>query len=165
MVLSIIFLEDKHKVLLHLSIFYEFFSTPYLFLDTAATSTRKFTQKSQIFHHKTSPWFCLSYFLKTNIKLYCIYQYFMSIDSFFNTVSVSRYSCPITVTRDPDQQVPAVFSKYCCLNRKNQTYFSKRKTICEMHLITKCTNLHVQSFLPHLTCLRTNMMAFSIQMI
>ena len=29
-------------------------------------------------------------------------QYFMSINSFFNTVSVSRYSRPITVTRDPD---------------------------------------------------------------
>jgi hypothetical protein len=37
MVFSIIFLEDKHKILLHLSIFYEYvFSTPYLFLDTAA---------------------------------------------------------------------------------------------------------------------------------
>jgi hypothetical protein len=46
-------------------------------------------------------WFCLSYFLKANIKCYCIYQYFMSINSFFNTVSVSRYSRPITVTRDP----------------------------------------------------------------
>ena len=46
--------------------------------------------------------FCLSYFLKTNIKFYCIYQYFMSINSFFNTVSVSRYSHPITVTCDPD---------------------------------------------------------------
>jgi hypothetical protein len=37
MVLSIIFLEDKHKIVLHLSILYEyqqFFSTPYLFLDT-----------------------------------------------------------------------------------------------------------------------------------
>jgi hypothetical protein len=32
----------------------------------------------------------------------CIYQYFMSINRFFNTVSVSRYSRPITVTRDPD---------------------------------------------------------------
>jgi hypothetical protein len=42
-----------------------------------------------------------SYFLKTNIIFYCIYQYFMSINSFFNTVSVSRYSRPITVTRDP----------------------------------------------------------------
>jgi hypothetical protein len=40
--------------------------------------------------------------LKTNIKCYCIYQYFMSINSFFNTVSVSRYRRPITVTRDPD---------------------------------------------------------------
>ena len=46
-------------------------------------------------------WFCLSYFLKKNITFYCIYQYFMSINSFFNTVSVSRYSRPITVTRDP----------------------------------------------------------------
>ena len=54
-------------------------------------------------------WFCLSYFLKTNIKLYCIYQYFMSINSFFNTVSVSRYSRPITVTRDPLQHVLPVF--------------------------------------------------------
>ena len=39
---------------------------------------------------KLHTWFCLSYFLKTNIKFDCIYQYFMSINSFFNTVSVSR---------------------------------------------------------------------------
>ena len=45
---------------------------------------------------KLHTWFCLSYFLKTNIKFYCIYQYFMNINSFFNTVSVSRYSRPIT---------------------------------------------------------------------
>ena len=32
---------------------------------------------------KLHTWFCLSYFLKTNIKFYCIYQYFMSINSFF----------------------------------------------------------------------------------
>ena len=51
---------------------------------------------------KLHTWFCLSYFLKANITFYCIYQYFMSINSFFNTVSVSRYSHPITVTRDPD---------------------------------------------------------------
>jgi hypothetical protein len=37
-----------------------------------------------------------------NNGFYSIYQYFMSISSFFNTVSVSRYSRPITVTRDPD---------------------------------------------------------------
>jgi hypothetical protein len=39
MVLSIIFLEDKHKIVLHLSIFDEyqqFFPITYLFLDTAA---------------------------------------------------------------------------------------------------------------------------------
>jgi hypothetical protein len=40
---------------------------------------------------KLHTWFCLSYFLKTNITFYCICQYFMSINSFFNTVSVSRY--------------------------------------------------------------------------
>jgi hypothetical protein len=34
---------------------------------------------------KLHTWFCLSYFLKANIKLYCIYQYFMSINSFYNT--------------------------------------------------------------------------------
>jgi hypothetical protein len=45
---------------------------------------------------KLHTWFCLSYFLKTNIKCYFIYQYFMSINSFFNTVSVSRYSRPIS---------------------------------------------------------------------
>jgi hypothetical protein len=28
---------------------------------------------------KLHTWFCLLYFLKTNIKCYCIYQYFMSI--------------------------------------------------------------------------------------
>ena len=45
---------------------------------------------------KLHTWFCLSYFLKTNITFYCIYQYFMSIKSFFNTVSVSRYSATST---------------------------------------------------------------------
>jgi hypothetical protein len=30
---------------------------------------------------KLHTWFCLSYFLKTNIQFYCIYQYFMSINS------------------------------------------------------------------------------------
>jgi hypothetical protein len=41
---------------------------------------------------KLHTWFCLSYFLQTNIKCYCIYQYLMSINNFFNTVSVSRYN-------------------------------------------------------------------------
>jgi hypothetical protein len=41
---------------------------------------------------KLHTWFCLSYFLKTNIEFYCIYQYCMSINSFVNTISVSRYS-------------------------------------------------------------------------
>ena len=38
---------------------------------------------------KLHTWFCLSYFLKTNIKFYSIYQHFMSINSFFNTICFS----------------------------------------------------------------------------
>ena len=112
MVLSIIFLEDKHKILLHLSIFYEyqqFYSTPYLFLDTAATLTRKFTQKSQIFRHKTSHMVLSIIFLEDKHKMLLHLSIFYEYRQFFNTVSVSRYSRPITVTRDPDQHVPAVF--------------------------------------------------------
>jgi hypothetical protein len=30
-------------------------------------------------------WFCLSYFLKTNIKFYCIYQYFIWVSTVFAT--------------------------------------------------------------------------------
>jgi hypothetical protein len=62
---------------------------------------------------KLHTWFCLSHFLKTNIKFYCIYQYFMSINSFFNTVSVSRYSRPITKSRD-----------YTCYSQWPVTHFS-----------------------------------------
>jgi hypothetical protein len=32
---------------------------------------------------KLHTWFCLSYFLKTNIKCYCSYQHCMSINSFY----------------------------------------------------------------------------------
>ena len=86
MVLSIIFLEDKHNILLHLSIFYEYqqvFSTPYLFLDTAQLQLVNLYRNRRYFVIKLHTWFCLSYFLKTNITFYSIYQYFMSIKSFF----------------------------------------------------------------------------------
>jgi hypothetical protein len=73
---------------------------------------------------KLHTWFCLSYFLKTNIKFYCIYQYFMSIKSFFNTVSVSRYSRPITVTRDPDYLVPSVYFLIMLFNKIICPYFT-----------------------------------------
>jgi hypothetical protein len=96
---------EIHKIVLHLSIFYEYqqfvqhricFSIqPQLQLVNLHRNRRYFVIK---LHTR----FCLSYFLKTNIKFYCIYQYLMSINSFFNTISVSRYSRPITVTRDPD---------------------------------------------------------------
>ena len=63
----LIFLEDKYKILLHLSIFYEyqqFFSTPYLFLDTAARLQWPVTQISA----------CHQFFLN-NVHLSIFYEY------------------------------------------------------------------------------------------
>ena len=102
---SIIFLEEKHKILLHLSILYEyqqFFQHRICFSIQPQFQLVNLHRNRRYFVIKLHTWFCLSYFLKTNITFYSIYQYFMSINSFFNTVSVSRYSRLITVTRDPD---------------------------------------------------------------
>jgi hypothetical protein len=111
MVLSITFLEDKHSIVMHLSIFYEYqqFSQHLIcFSIQPQLQLVDLHRNRRYFVIKLHTWFCLSYSLKTNIKLYCIYQYFMSINSLFNTVYVSRYSRPITVTRDPDKLVPPV---------------------------------------------------------
>ena len=119
MVLSIIFLEDKHKILLHLSIFYEyqqFFQHRICFSIQPQLQPVNLHRNRRYFVIKLHTWFFLSYFLKTNIKFYCIYQYFMSINSFFNTVSVSRYSRPITVTRSTSFFLIMLFNK--------KTYFS-----------------------------------------
>ena len=90
MVLSILCLENKHKIVLHLSILYEYqqyfqhricFSIqPPDYSDPWPTLAR------------SSSFFLIVLFIYKNIIFYCIYQYFMSINSFFNTVSVSRYS-------------------------------------------------------------------------
>ena len=49
---------------------------------------------------KLHTWFCLSYFLKTNIKFYSIYQYFMSISSFSTPYlfldTAARLQWPVT---------------------------------------------------------------------
>ena len=66
---------------------------------------------------KLHTWFCLSHFLKTNIKFYWIYQYFMSINSLSKAVSLSRYSRPITVTCDPLLHVLAVFFLIMLFNK------------------------------------------------
>ena len=101
-VLSIIFLEDKHNILMHLTIFYEyqeFFQHHICFSIQPQLQLVNLHRNRRYFVIKLHTWFCLSYFLKTNIKFYFIYQYFMSINSLFNTVSVSPYSLPITVTQ------------------------------------------------------------------
>ena len=87
-----------NNILLHLSIFYEyqqFFQHRICFSIQPQLQLVNLHRNRTYFVIKLHTWFCL-YFLKTNITFYCIYQYFMSINSFFNTVSVSRYSRPIS---------------------------------------------------------------------
>jgi hypothetical protein len=73
MVLSIIFLEDKHKMLLHLSILYEYqqFSQHHIcFSIQPQLQLVNLHRNRRYFVIKLHTWFCifcLSYFLKTNI--------------------------------------------------------------------------------------------------
>ena len=103
MVLSIIFLEDKHKMLLHLSIFNEyqqFFQHRICFSIQPQLQLVNLHRNRRYCVIKLHTWFCLSYFLKTNIKLYCIYQYFMSINSFSTPYlfldAATRLQWPVT---------------------------------------------------------------------
>jgi hypothetical protein len=65
-------------------------------VEVAAVSRNRYGVEKTVDTHKNRryfviklhTWFCLSYFLKTNITFYCIYQYFISINSFFNTIFV-----------------------------------------------------------------------------
>jgi hypothetical protein len=75
---------------------------------------------------KLHTWFCLSYFLKTNIKCYCSYQYFMSVNSFFNTtVSRNRYGVEKNCwySKNIDK-----CNKTLCLSSRNMI----DKTMCEV---------------------------------
>ena len=92
MVLSIIFLEDKHKILLYLSILYEyqqFFQHHICFSIQPQLQLVNLHRNRRYFVIKLHTWFCLSDFLKTNIKFYSIYQYFMSINSFQHRICFS----------------------------------------------------------------------------
>ena len=64
---------------------------------------------------KLHTWFCLSYILKKNIKFNFIYQYVMTINSFFNLVSVSRYRRPKQWDKSRD---------YTCYSQWPVTHFS-----------------------------------------
>ena len=86
MVLSIIFLEDKHTILLHLSILYEyqqFFQHRICFSIQPQLQLVNLHRNRRYFVIKLHTWFCPSYFLKTNIQFYCIYQYFYEYQQFF----------------------------------------------------------------------------------
>jgi hypothetical protein len=100
--LKIFYSETTGKFTLAMYLYQQFFQHRICFSIQPQLQLVNLHRNRRYFVIKLHTWFSLSYILKTNIKLYSIYQYFMSINSFFNTVSVSRYSRPITVTRDPD---------------------------------------------------------------
>ena len=107
MVLSIIFLEDKHKSLLHLSILYEyqqFFQHRICFSIQPQLQLVNLHRNRRYFVIKLHTWFCLSYFLKTNIKFYSIYQYFIWVSTVFSTPylfldTAARLQWPVTQIR------------------------------------------------------------------
>jgi hypothetical protein len=67
------------------------FHTEYTKNVRTSLRSAQFSRNQRYFVIKLHRWFYLSYFLKANIKLYCIYQYFMNINSFFNTVIWAMY--------------------------------------------------------------------------
>jgi hypothetical protein len=87
---------------------------------------------------KLHTWFCLPYILKTNIKFNYIYQYVMSINTFFNIVSVSwdksrDYTCysqwPVTHFSTFYQFILNMLFKYTHEQlRGGQQYIHKNKT-------------------------------------
>ena len=75
---------------------------------------------------KLHTWFCLSYFLKTNIKLYCIYQYFMSINRFFQ----HRICFPI--------QLPDYNDSWPTLARSTSFFLIMLFNITILHIVFVC---------------------------
>jgi hypothetical protein len=89
---------------------------------------------------KLHTWFCLSYFLKTNIQFYCIYQYFMSINSFFNTVSVSRYN---TLFRKNCWNVLKWVTGHCNRAAVSRNRYGVKKTVDTHKILINAIKLYV----------------------
>jgi hypothetical protein len=85
-----------------------------------------------------------SWFTGTHVKFYCIYQYFMSINSFFNTVSVSRYSRPINSDPWPTLARSTSLFLICCYNYS------------DTRLIVKFFTQHKSTFVLSKPCLPPN---------
>ena len=123
MVLSITFLEDKHKIVLNLSILYEyqqFFQHRICFSIQPQLQLVTLHRNRRYFVITLHTWFCLSYFFKTNITFYCIYQHFMSINSFFQhricfSIQPPDYSDPwLTLARSTSLFLIMLFN-YCVI--------------------------------------------------
>ena len=98
---NIIFLEDKHKILLHLSILYEyqqFFQHRICFSIQPQLQLVNLHRNRKYFVIKLHTWFCLSYFLKTNkilqhLSIFYEYQQFFQHRICF-TIQSPNYSDP-----------------------------------------------------------------------
>jgi hypothetical protein len=194
MVLSIIFLEDKHKMLLHLSIFYEyqhFFNTVSvsryryiyklltwvtllnhaesvcfksvfqsgrsLFLSKIKNTWLKLPvgvsplqlvnlhRNRRYFVIKLHTWFCLSYFLRTNIKLYCIYQQFFQHHICFPITNETSHVTTHATHSDPWLTLARSTSLFliCCYNYENK----KKNNIVEKELLTLPEHMSLYRFL------------------
>jgi hypothetical protein len=127
--LSIIFLEDKHKVLLHLSIFYEyqqFFSTPYLFLDTAARLQWPVTQISR-FQQFFSKYCCLN-----------IYRFHISNTVFYKN-NCKHGRLQIEIRRGRDCMVVGFTTTYAisAYHHWSCEFESRSGEVCAMHYVIK----------------------------
>ena len=95
---------------------------------------------------KLHTWFCLSYFFKTNITCYCIYQYFMSINSFFQhriCFSIQPQLQLINLHRNRRYFVIKLHT-WCCLS-----YLLKKKHNILLHL---SIFYEYQQFFQHRIC-------------
>ena len=119
MVLSIIFLEDKHKIVLHLSILYEyqqFFQHRISFSIQPQLQLVNLHRNRRYFVIKLHTWFCLSYFLKTNINFIAFINIWW-VSTVFSTPylfldTAARLQWPVTQISRSQQ----FFSELGCLN-------------------------------------------------
>ena len=96
MVLSIIFLEDKHKTLLHLSILYEyqqFYQHRICFSIQPQLQPVNLHRNRRYFVIKLHTWFCLSYFTLLHLSIFYEYQQFFQHSICFS-IQPPDYSDP-----------------------------------------------------------------------
>jgi hypothetical protein len=106
-----ILINAKHKLLLHLSIFYEyqqFFQHRICFSIQPQLQLVNLHRNRRYFVIQLQTWFCLSYFLKKNITFYCIY---LRVE----VAAVSRIRYGVEKTVDTHKILINAIKVYVCL--------------------------------------------------